>query len=263
MFSFAGVAKVLSDGLSIWTFADEPAGKKVHNEKGAADKDTNDPSEGQVTGREKWVKGSPDFEEPPVDDHVILAGTLCTEEVQTTVSNARDRAGSSVSHDCSSVSDFDLASRSRSNTTEKSAGEPSTTKKKKKKKRSRAQSMSSVKHVHWGLVDEIEFSRGLAFDRIPSDGVHPLGLGEEVGRATVSVDEKVSIQQSDLMRRAKELGMPLGGVAVTNPDGTTRLSPFETRQFDYKSGKNILFSRLTEHERYDQTTTSFSQRRTS
>ena len=129
--------------------------------------------------------------------------------------------------------------------------------KRKKKNRSRANSSTSAvssnggaggKSVSFGHVDEIEFSRAFAFDRVPSDGSYPLGLGDEVSRRQYSVDDRISQQQAELIQRAMELGVSLERMSVEGPDGP-QLSPLESRQFDYKNGKNPLFSRLSEEDR--------------
>ena len=117
----------------------------------------------------------------------------------------------------------------------------------KKKKKSRKKklvegSASSEKRVSWGKVDEILFRRDISYDKVPSNGLYPLGLGVEEGVETWVLDEFSSTQQAALIARANEKGL----FALT---GSSSLSPLETRQFDYRTGKNPLFQSLTEEER--------------
>lgn len=247
MFSFAGVVKILKDNnMSLWTF-DEAAPSVGRSEDAAAESAQQHLPEDQddlepLTGRERWLKGR--------------SGSESTDSV-----TSRQERSSSI-NDCGvekpplvPVKIVDLIE----NTGRELADAinlseiPSAAKKNKKRKkpRSRANSSSSAvssKSVSFGDVDEVQFSMTFAFDRVPSDGSYPLGLGEEVGRRNFSVDERTSMQQAELIQRAIDLGISLEHMTIDGPDGP-QLSPLESRQFDYKNGKNQLFSRLSEEDR--------------
>lgn len=114
--------------------------------------------------------------------------------------------------------------------------------------------------LRWGFVDEVSFSRGVSMDTVPSDGSYPLGLGAEIGRSHGSVDEVQEHRNTALMERAIALGVVHSSQAAGSAEGEARSMhlveaeapalALETRQFDYKRGKNPLFGRLTEHDRY-------------
>ena len=119
-------------------------------------------------------------------------------------------------------------------------------KKKKKKKRNRSHSNVSTtsvvstaakKTVKFNAVEEITFTREHAYDVIPNRGSCPLGLGDEVSREVIPVDEYVAQQQALLKHRAEELNIPVTDV-------------LETRQYDFKFVPNPLFSPTSEADRY-------------
>jgi hypothetical protein len=113
--------------------------------------------------------------------------------------------------------------------------------------------------LQWGFVEEVLFSRGLSMDTVPSDGSYPLGLGAEVGRCRGTVDEAEEQRSVALLDRAVALGVVHRSQVAVSAEGEARSMhlveaeapalALETRQFDYKRGKNPLFGRLTEHDR--------------
>lgn len=270
MFSFAGVVKILEDNnLSLWTF-DSLTDEKTSAtpSESCVDAESNDcaadRSDGQPAGRDRWLKGragSIDSDENTSDEsprrvstpepfrselRVIKEDSVLAIDKPPVITSAVDTVAgdSALGRSCSP-----LQAQDSSTTTSK--------KKKKKKNRSRANSTSSAasassvsaKKVSFGDVEEVCFSRGLAFDRVPSDGSYPLGLGAEVSRCSYTVDENVNMLQGELIQRAIELGMSLEHMADEG-DEAKEFKPLETRQFDYKSGKNFLFRRLSEEDRY-------------
>lgn len=184
-------------------------------------------------------------------------------------------------------------------------------KNKKKKQSSSDQTKSSGAKsggVKWGDVEQIYFSREIAYSSVPNRGAYPLGLGEETKRTTSTIDELFVQQQMDLLERARSLNIPIpteapkpsqispkpcsGSVvpppqaspkspkrkgkrpsvpAVTvdtsansnpitesnteaippvSPNSGQYMSPlFETRQFDYKQGRNGMFRPIAEDDR--------------
>ena len=129
--------------------------------------------------------------------------------------------------------------------TETHNGKKSKSKKKKRKSRNRSNSIaSSSKSVSWGEVEEILFTREQGIGAVPSSGLYPLGLGTEVldARDIVSVDHHVSMGQVRLIERALKLG-----ICVDQNDNEYEC--LETRQFDYRHGKNPLFHASNEDER--------------
>ena len=130
---------------------------------------------------------------------------------------------------------------------------PSTTKsksqkkrEKKKKSRNRSYSTSSVtsKSVSWGVVEEVLFVREQGLVSVPSSGLFPLGFGVEVDRAEIPVDLHVSTSQVNLIERAQKLG-----ITIDPGEDDNKFRVLETRQFDYRKGKNPLFHSLKEDER--------------
>lgn len=127
-----------------------------------------------------------------------------------------------------------------------SAKKTSKKKKSRKKNRNRSDSVESQgevdhsKHVNWGNVEEILFSRDIGLGSVPSKGVYPLGLGvfERKDQFTIDIYEELS--QSSLREKAKRLG-----ISYVEGGGTV----LETRQYDFCGKTNPLFSSLTEEER--------------
>ena len=280
MFSFAGVVKVLYDNnISRWAFSDSNTELEVSecndSEHNNAVKpsiveertDAVDTCSGQckesianqspILGRDRWLKNacvsedelsdsnggiatSPIDKEPPTVPEMISITDIPKPDDAKTVTVASDliletsdNSAASIPHSLSDIS--------------------SSKKKKKKKSRNRSNSATSnssaTRRVSWGHVDEISFGRSMSFDRIPSDGTYPLGLGEEVSRRQITVEEKTNMQQTELIQRAMKMGVPLDGFKSTS-SGNDEVSLLESRQYDYKSGKNPLFSRLSEKDRY-------------
>mmetsp|Transcript_3269 Transcript_3269/g.5096 ORF Transcript_3269/g.5096 Transcript_3269/m.5096 type:complete len:408 (+) Transcript_3269:269-1492(+) len=148
-----------------------------------------------------------------------------------------------------------------------SAGSKVTKSKKKrakKKLRRRANSVVStdsahnMKHVQWGKVEEVLFSRDMGLHTVPNSGLYPLALGEECERRENSIDEHESSKQMELLQRALEYGIDLSDIGGLNAgeyedaddgEATTRYRPLETRQYDYRRGSNPLFRPLPEPER--------------
>lgn len=128
-------------------------------------------------------------------------------------------------------------------------------KKAKKKNRNRANSAESTdgsgdhasanKHVHFGNVEEILFSRDIGFDVVPSKGLNPLGFGTEEGRQSYTVDQYTIAQQLNLRKRAQNIPNFYLLYAVHEN------VPLETRQYDYCGKVNPLFHSITEEERYE------------
>lgn len=126
--------------------------------------------------------------------------------------------------------------------------------KKKEKKKTRNRSNSSIssesgagkdtKGVSWGTVEEVLFSRDQGTGSVPSSGLFPLGFGDEEGRLEVAVDVHESASQVKLIERAEKLG-----IAVELSGGEEEYKALETRQFDYRPGKNPLFGSCSEEER--------------
>lgn len=129
-------------------------------------------------------------------------------------------------------------------------------KKKKKKKLPSAEEVSrgieeQTPKISWGPVEEILFTRDIAYDGVPSIGGYPLGLGQEESRQLWSADEFQSVQQANLILRAHTLGIEILSPPQSQPQqqlgGYNQISPLETRQYDYKSGlKNPLFQSISE-----------------
>ena len=266
MFSFAGVVKILEDNnLSLWTFDSLPdqSESKAASEA-CADTEHNhyapDSSDGAPASRDRWLKGRADSCDSDEDSSEDSPRHLTPEPFRSELSVIKEDIvfpGDKPAAMPSVVDAVADAAVGRScSPSQGQEGQTSSKKKKKKKNRSRANSTGSVvsassscsKKVSFGNVDEICFSRGLAFDRVPSDGSYPLGLGAEVSRCTYTVDEKVNLLQGELIQRAIELGISLEHM-TNEGDESKEFSPLETRQFDYKSGKNFLFSRLSEEDR--------------
>jgi hypothetical protein len=125
-------------------------------------------------------------------------------------------------------------------------------KKKKKKKKNRSDSMDSMgscsgSRLSWGNVEEIFFTRGIAYNSIPNNGGYPLGLDQEEGRQMWAIDDYFSQQQSELILRSQKLGLDISHVSN---EGAKTMPPLETRQHDFKAGSNPLFRPLSEDERY-------------
>ena len=99
------------------------------------------------------------------------------------------------------------------------------------------------KGVSWGVVEEVLFARDQGLGTVPSSGLFPLGFGEEEGRIEIPVDVHETAHQVRLIERAEKLGI---SVETCAEDGYRAL---ETRQFDYRRGKNPLFHSSTEEER--------------
>mmetsp|Transcript_26130 Transcript_26130/g.26358 ORF Transcript_26130/g.26358 Transcript_26130/m.26358 type:complete len:382 (+) Transcript_26130:104-1249(+) len=151
---------------------------------------------------------------------------------------------------------------------------PSVSKKKKKKskKKKSKTSAGNERRVHWGDTEEILFERDLSYDAIPKYGNHPLGLGLMVDRQTFSTDAYILSRRSDLMKRAKELGISKdyndrcsssitdSNSSLTTHSSITTFFPMETRQYDYKPHgvKNPLFNPIDEEIRIRHLTSSQS-----
>lgn len=177
-------------------------------------------------------------------------------------------------------------------------------KRNKKKKTSSGEKGNAKSSVQWGDVEEIYFTRELAFSSVPNRGAYPLGLGVEVERTKATVDDLFMQQQLLLLERARELHLPMPvpleaskptqpapskGIPSPPPSPNTKLkrkgakasdpassitplppsadvvsnlsdgppsssSPYmntlyETRQFDYKLGRNSMFCPMPEDKR--------------
>ena len=135
-------------------------------------------------------------------------------------------------------------------------------KKDRKKTRNRSNSTLSTdsvnsvnnKTVTWGVVEEILFSRDQGLGTVPSSGLFALGFGVEEGRQEFSVAQHVSHSQVRLIERAQQLGLSLSSSNSSTCTDSLReveaaYKVLETRQFDYRSGKNPLFHSSTEDER--------------
>jgi len=112
--------------------------------------------------------------------------------------------------------------------------------------------------VKWGNAINILFERDLSASAVPNSGAFPLGLGKECERVERSVDDQCSIMQADLIQRAREQGIDTHFVGRARASsvseeyeggGRVGFSPLESRQYDYRSDKNKLFSPLSEEER--------------
>jgi hypothetical protein len=88
------------------------------------------------------------------------------------------------------------------------AGQAASKKKRSKKKKSSAK-VSHSKTLKWGNAEQICFTRGVGYDRIPNKGTYPLGLGLEEERIVSSVDELVLLQQQRLLQQAIAKGLDL------------------------------------------------------
>lgn len=100
------------------------------------------------------------------------------------------------------------------NTTEAIATLEIKSKKKKSKKKKSVSSATDecsgpMKHVSWGNVEEITFTRSISSCSIPNKGSYPLGLGDVVERTTVTIDQLFMQQQVQLIERAKLIGISM------------------------------------------------------
>eukprot|EP01041_Mallomonas_annulata_P008128 gene8128-16685_t len=118
-----------------------------------------------------------------------------------------------------------------------------------KKNKNGQPSVKNGRRVHWGQVEEILFSRDVSCDTVPRQGVFPIGLGIEIDRQTLSMDEFMASRRSELLARAQSLCLPidLSKMQII----TDTYEPFETRQYDYRAHGHVnkLFHHLHEDER--------------
>jgi hypothetical protein len=125
--------------------------------------------------------------------------------------------------------------------------------------RDTAGSPTERRGIQWGFVEEVLFSRSISMDTVPSDGSYPLGLGAEVGKSRGTVDDAEEQRTVALLDRAVALGVVHRSQAAGSAEGEVMslhlveaeapVLALETRQFDYKRGKNPLFGRMSEHDR--------------
>jgi len=137
------------------------------------------------------------------------------------------------------------------------------------------------RHITWGRVELVEFSRAIGISSVPNRGLYPLGLGQPLDQPqwsqSLSVDEHFLQQQERLRQRALSLN-PRPSSPVASPTRrkshetlTTRSAPvstaaakhskkppprpehpptlFESRQFDFSPLTNPLFHPLSESAR--------------
>jgi hypothetical protein len=131
-------------------------------------------------------------------------------------------------------------------------------KKERKKNRNRSNSTLSSdsstppRSVTFGVVEEVLFARDQGLGSVPSSGLFPLGFGPEEARVLIPVDLHVSSSQVKLIERAQRLGISMeqerGGGGGDKKE-EVEFKMLETRQFDYRRGKNPLFRSSTEDER--------------
>lgn len=88
---------------------------------------------------------------------------------------------------------------------------------------------------------------------VPHRGNFPLGLGVEMERSTLSVDDHVRLRQAELLDRltAKSLSPSLSPLSVDAESFTIADYILETRQYDYKprNAVNPLFHSIGEQDR--------------
>ena len=275
MFSLAGAVKVIYEGnQSLWTFmsSGSDGGADSSTEGKSLNIISSDrPSSAQVGGKSLPLSGGGSVSTNngnvendklkaspvPVKTNGILKVSMGRDRVDSDAGDSRDTSVDTSGGKSSGPlrNSFDAVSATEGEQQHgpgSSNGKINKRRKKKETQRARANSSDNLlkKNVRWGSVDEIKFARDIAFDAIPSDGMFPIGLGVEVSRANVPIDESVAAKQADLLRRAMSMGMSLEQLSKSSPDGSTStFSPLETRQFDYKTGKNPLFARMSEQER--------------
>eukprot|EP01038_Epipyxis_sp_PR26KG_P010850 gene10850-14566_t len=140
-----------------------------------------------------------------------------------------------------------------------SDGQTNESKSKKKRMKKKAKEIAKhakeSRHVSWGSVEEICFTRSLGFSSIPNQGEYPCGLGCEIERQIYSIEDLFMYQQAQLMEKARILCLPSPNIhnfadSSLNGNHHYMATLFETRQYDYRHGvKNPLFTTFPENER--------------
>jgi hypothetical protein len=112
------------------------------------------------------------------------------------------------------------------------------------------------KLLTWGEVEQVTFAPSLGACVVPHRGVFPLGLGSEIQRMTLSVDDHVRLRQAELIDRINSKGLRLS-VSASSASNISTAPPsiadynLETRQYDHKpsSFANPLFRSVSEQDR--------------
>jgi hypothetical protein len=119
--------------------------------------------------------------------------------------------------------------------TENTAISSSKSKKKSKKKHSKSkqiisaqpeQDLKPARRISWGVAEQIFFSREVSKCAVPNKGSYPLGLGQEVERLILSVDEFYLLQQQELKERATAIITGTGTCVGTDTNGKFFLKKF-------------------------------------